>query len=73
MTTLVLTTQDAVNTTSRTFPQSGKCSIPIHRNNNIGTVDIWTFGAAYSVKPLTIIGANLFHMVWQLLMFSQVL
>lgn len=58
MTTLVLTTQDAVNTTSRTFPQSGKCSIPIHRNNNIGTVDIWTFGAAYSVKPLTIIGGK---------------
>lgn len=58
MTTLVLTTQDAVNTTSRTFPQSGKCSIPIHRNNNIGTVDIWTFGAAYATKPLTIIGGK---------------
>ncbi|WP_407595049.1 BspA family leucine-rich repeat surface protein [Acinetobacter lwoffii] len=57
--TLLLKTDESVNTRSKVFPKLGKCNVAIYRRTNgADEVEIWTWGASHTQNPITINGGR---------------
>lgn len=57
--TLLLKTDESVNTRSKVFPKLGKCNVAIYRRTNgADEVEIWTWGASHTENPITVNGGK---------------
>lgn len=57
--TLLLKTDESVNTRSKVFPKLGKCNVAIYRRTNgADEVEIWTWGFSHTQNPITINGGR---------------
>lgn len=57
--TLLLKTDESVNTRSKVFPKLGKCNVAIYRRTNgADEVEIWTYGTSHTENPITVNGGK---------------
>lgn len=57
--TLLLKTDESVNTRSKVFPKLGKCNVAIYRRTNgADEVEIWTWGSSHTGNPITVNGGK---------------
>ncbi|QKU20696.1 BspA family leucine-rich repeat surface protein [Acinetobacter lwoffii] len=57
--TLLLKTDESINTRSKVFPKLGKCNVAIYRRTNgADEVEIWTFGVSHTENPITVNGGK---------------